>query len=571
MTSKIIVAIVAAVLSLAAPAAAQSTLTLELGYGGAAHLVLHGGEEPEGLRVLYPAAYFNVGFEDPDFPRQVDNEPLCGFGFNGTRRQLLWPDWRYNHPPPPGTVLTFVVYAGDGSACEGPPLATGTFTYNPLVLEPEPEPEPPARSYTLEYEYQGGDTFLMLRGPAPVRPDRQGEVADWWELNRDGETTRLGLGGLTCEIVTTRRALAWEDNHPPVGTSVSFTAYAAAEESHGIRTCEGPPLATVTFTYNPPVPEPPDPPEVPGPTGERFNSCTGFEWTGAVSRLLDARLGYRFINRCDVGIAVSYMNSRPHSVGTASVPRFEAVHHSSSSWDPPSGEVVRLEPGERSEEYAVIGNHQHGGPAEWPGYVPFVAFCSERSTREECRNVPPPDDSHCRAVYGGAVTCGALPGGGREPDVPEPYSAPDQPAGVVAAAEAGRVTLSWPNPGDPSIATYEYALRQAGGRIGEWTTVPGSNADTTSVMIDLEAGTAVAVNNATPPMVEWIVYLRARNVDGHAGRYVEVVVSGAAGPAEPEAPEPGPETVVPALPLAGLASLFVVLFLGGLLRLRRRG
>ena len=38
----------------------------------------------------------------------------------------------------------------------------------------------------------------------------------------------------------------------------------------------------------------------------------------------------------------------------------------------------------------------------------------------------------------------------------------------------------------------------------------------------------------------------------------------------PEPPEPGPETVVPALPLAGLVTLALVLFLGGQ-RQRKRG
>ena len=42
--------------------------------------------------------------------------------------------------------------------------------------------------------------------------------------------------------------------------------------------------------------------------------------------------------------------------------------------------------------------------------------------------------------------------------------------------------------------------------------------------------------------------------------------------AETEVPEPaGPETVVPALPLAGLVSLALVLFLGGQRQRQRRG
>ena len=147
---------------------------------------------------------------------------------------------------------------------------------------------------------------------------------------------------------------------------------------------------------------------------------------------------------------------------------------------------------------------------------------------------------------------------------PEPYSVPDAPTGVEAVTDgSGSVTLSWERyAGDPDSdkepASYEYALRRPGGPVEEWTTVPGSNADTTSVTIDLRPG-------------QWIVYLRARNADGNAGGlFTTTVTVTAAGPAEPEAPEPaGPETVVPALPLAGLVTLALVLFLGG--QRQRRG
>ena len=114
------------------------------------------------------------------------------------------------------------------------------------------------------------------------------------------------------------------------------------------------------------------------------------------------------------------------------------------------------------------------------------------------------------------------------------------------------MTISWSNPGDPDIASYEYSLRQAGGAAGEWRTVPGSNADTTSVTIDLATGEARAVNNATPPMVEWTIHLRARDVNGNAGGIFTTTVNTAA----------AGETV-PALPLAGLAMLALFLFLSG--------
>ena len=140
-----------------------------------------------------------------------------------------------------------------------------------------------------------------------------------------------------------------------------------------------------------------------------------------------------------------------------------------------------------------------------------------------------------------------------------PGPLPEPPTGVdggepTTAVDGGSVTISWANPGDPDIATYEYSLRQAGGPAGEWTTVPGSNADTTSVTIDLATGEAIAVNNATPPMAAWTIHLRARDTNGNAGGIFTTTVNAAA---------VGPGTVVPALPLAGLVTLALVLFLGG--------
>lgn len=133
--------------------------------------------------------------------------------------------------------------------------------------------------------------------------------------------------------------------------------------------------------------------------------------------------------------------------------------------------------------------------------------------------------------------------------------APAPPTEVEAeAASDGSVTLSWANPGDPNVASYEYYLQRAGGPAGEWRTVAGSDADTTSVTIDLTTGEAVAGNaRGVSPMVEWTIHLRARGVNGSASRATSTVVSAAAGGG----------TVVPALPLAGLAMLALLLFLGG--------
>ena len=133
---------------------------------------------------------------------------------------------------------------------------------------------------------------------------------------------------------------------------------------------------------------------------------------------------------------------------------------------------------------------------------------------------------------------------------------PEPPSEVETTTDAsnGSVTISWSNPGDSSIASYEYQIRRAGGAAGEWRPVPGSNADTTSVTIDLATGeaVAVAVANAVPPMAEWTIHLRARDVNGNAGGIFTATVEAAA----------AGETV-PAVPLVGLAMLALFLFLGG--------
>ena len=149
----------------------------------------------------------------------------------------------------------------------------------------------------------------------------------------------------------------------------------------------------------------------------------------------------------------------------------------------------------------------------------------------------------------GTVRFTTLPSAGSGPPPPEPPSGVDggEPTTDV---NGGSVTISWENPGDPDIVSYEYLL-QGGRAVGEWRTVSGSNADTTSVTIDLATGAAVAVNNATPPMVEWTIHLRARDVNGNAGGIFTTTVAASAG------------EMVPALPLAGLAMLALFLFMSG--------
>ena len=174
-----------------------------------------------------------------------------------------------------------------------------------------------------------------------------------------------------------------------------------------------------------------------------------------------------------------------------------------------------------------------------------------------------------------SVTFTTLDGG---PPTAPPGPAPPTGVEVTATTDAttdgsGSVTLSWSNPGDPDIASYEYYLRRSGG-VGEWRTVAGSNADTTSVTIDLTTGEAVAGNaRGLTPTVEWTVYLRTRGVNGGSSRATEITFTTLGSVSEPEeTPDPPEETPgsVPALPLAGLVTLAVALFLGGL-RKRKHG
>ncbi len=137
---------------------------------------------------------------------------------------------------------------------------------------------------------------------------------------------------------------------------------------------------------------------------------------------------------------------------------------------------------------------------------------------------------------------------------------PDPPTELEASPTgSGAVTVIWENPGNPNISFYEYLLEQARQqRGGEWRRIAGSNADTTSVTIDLTTGEARAgaARGATPPMTEWIISLRARDVNGNTGARARTTVTAAA------------ETV-PALPVAWALGLALLLALSGGKRFRR--
>ena len=89
------------------------------------------------------------------------------------------------------------------------------------------------------------------------------------------------------------------------------------------------------------------------------------------------------------------------------------------------------------------------------------------------------------------------------PFVPLPPP-PAAPVGLRAVAGDGQVTLSWDDPGDPSITGYEYRMRYAGVAWGAWTPA-GSGASAVSHVVD------GLVNG-----VEYRFKVRAHNAGGHS-------------------------------------------------------
>lgn len=84
-----------------------------------------------------------------------------------------------------------------------------------------------------------------------------------------------------------------------------------------------------------------------------------------------------------------------------------------------------------------------------------------------------------------------------------PTSSPAAPTGLTATAGSRSVTLSWNNPSNASIIRYEYQTRWFGVAWGKWTTVPGSDASTTTY-------TLTGLNGGT----EYRIRLRAVNAAG---------------------------------------------------------
>ena len=93
------------------------------------------------------------------------------------------------------------------------------------------------------------------------------------------------------------------------------------------------------------------------------------------------------------------------------------------------------------------------------------------------------------------------------PTQPEP---PAAPTGFTAVLSGSSVSLSWTNPGDASISSYEYRYKimGSGAEYGSWTQIPGVRAATTSHTIAVsESG-------------RYNVQLRARNAGGEGDHAV---------------------------------------------------
>ena len=70
------------------------------------------------------------------------------------------------------------------------------------------------------------------------------------------------------------------------------------------------------------------------------------------------------------------------------------------------------------------------------------------------------------------------------PGTPQaPPSAPLAPEDVRAGAGHESVTLRWSDPGNASVTGWEYRVRRSGGSWGEWTSMAGSDASTTSYTV----------------------------------------------------------------------------------------
>ncbi len=126
--------------------------------------------------------------------------------------------------------------------------------------------------------------------------------------------------------------------------------------------------------------------------------------------------------------------------------------------------------------------------------------------------------------------------------VTESGVAPSRPTGFSASGGDGSATLSWTDPGNPTITKWQYRQKAGGGAWGSWTDIPGSGAGTTSHEVSgLENGTAYQFE------------VRAVNTAGSgAGPDAPATVTPSA-PAAPTSPPPPGSSALPARP-SGLAA-----------------
>ena len=61
--------------------------------------------------------------------------------------------------------------------------------------------------------------------------------------------------------------------------------------------------------------------------------------------------------------------------------------------------------------------------------------------------------------------------------------APAKPTGLAAEAGHARVTLTWDDPSDSDIASYQYRQKEGEGEFGDWSSIPDSDASTTTYLI----------------------------------------------------------------------------------------
>ena len=137
-------------------------------------------------------------------------------------------------------------------------------------------------------------------------------------------------------------------------------------------------------------------------------------------------------------------------------------------------------------------------------------------------------------VYQFKVRAVNASGNGAESDAVSvtPIPQPSAPTGVSATAlSGGRAQLSWTNPSNSTITSWQYRYRTSGGvypldglKNPVWTTVPGSVAGTTSVTAPSLSGDK-----------QYAMQVRAVNAAGAGSASSEVTVTAYAGPDGPSA------------------------------------